>query len=205
MDKGRDVRRAQSRFSPAKRQIKQSVHKLLSGKQMTNYWTLPHFWSIDARDKHTKHYPLLSFSVYSHLLCDEEFADKVSSSLSPFLGCFFISAFSFFFFLKVFHFHRHLKWFVGLDGCEGRGGDAVFPEKPKKERVKKLSVVGRANSVNEDVEMGCSGTYGSEEEEEQQLRSQAPSPGSSKRFKLPKKVGYYISGWFFLSFFSFSF
>ncbi|CBI19860.3 unnamed protein product, partial [Vitis vinifera] len=105
MDKGRDVRRAQSRFSPAKRQIKQSVHKLLSG----------------------------------------------------------------------------------LDGCEGRGGDAVFPEKPKKERVKKLSVVGRANSVNEDVEMGCSGTYGSEEEEEQQLRSQAPSPGSSKRFKLPKK------------------
>ena len=35
--------------------------------------------------------------------------------------------------------------------------------------VKKLSVVGRANSVNEDVEMGCSGTYGSKEEEEHQL------------------------------------
>lgn len=37
MDKGRDVRRVQSRFSPAKRQIKQSVHKLLYGEQMTNY------------------------------------------------------------------------------------------------------------------------------------------------------------------------
>ena len=79
-----------------------------------------------------------------------------------------------------------------MDACEARGGDAVFPEKPKKERVKKLSVVGRASSVNEDVEMGCSGTCGSEEDEEQ-LRSRASSPGSSKRFKLPKKVGYYIT------------
>ena len=49
------------------------------------------------------------------------------------------------------------------------GGDIVFPEKPKRERVQKKSVVGRANYVNEDMEMGCSGTYGSQEEEEQQL------------------------------------
>ena len=50
-----------------------------------------------------------------------------------------------------------------------------------------MSVVGRANFVNEDVEIGCSGTYGSKEEEEHQLWSQVPSPDNSKRFKLPKK------------------
>ena len=31
-----------------------------------------------------------------------------------------------------------------------------------------MSVVGRANYVNEDMEMGCFGTYGSQEEEQQQ-------------------------------------
>ena len=67
----------------------------------------------------------------------------------------------------------------------------LFSQRNQRKKCKKikikLSVVGRANSVNENVEMGCSRTYGSEKKEEQQLRSQPLSTGNRKRFKLPKK------------------
>ncbi|GFY86242.1 hypothetical protein Acr_04g0009800 [Actinidia rufa] len=52
-------------------------------------------------------------------------------------------------------------------GIDGNGGDSVFPEKLKRERMRKLSVVGKIGSDSED-----------------ELRS---TTSTSKRFKLPRK------------------
>ena len=60
-------------------------------------------------------------------------------------------------------------WFHGLiEGIDGKAGDFVFPEKLKRERMRKLSVVGKIGSDSED-----------------ELRS---TTSISKRFKLPRKV-----------------
>lgn len=73
-----------------------------------------------------------------------------------------------------------------------RGGDLASLETSKKERIKRLSAVNKASSsYEENFEMGCCDVSDREEE----LPSQAPSPsfssvGTSKRFKLPRKVCY---------------
>ena len=60
-------------------------------------------------------------------------------------------------------------WFHGLiEGVDGNGGDSVFPEKLKRERMRKLSVVGKIGSDSGD-----------------ELRS---TVSISKRFKLPREA-----------------
>ncbi|KAB1203664.1 hypothetical protein CJ030_MR8G002770 [Morella rubra] len=73
------------------------------------------------------------------------------------------------------------KLFFGSD-CVG--GDFVHSEGSKKERLRRLSVVGRTSSSYEDSEMGCDVS-----DREDELRLQAPSMSidSNKRFKIPKK------------------
>ncbi|GMP81609.1 hypothetical protein CsSME_00036258 [Camellia sinensis var. sinensis] len=66
-----------------------------------------------------------------------------------------------------------------IEGMDGNGGGIVFSENLKKERLRKLSVVGRVSSSNENGEMG---SVGSDREDE--LR---PTTSISKRFKLPTK------------------
>ncbi|KAJ7957863.1 Restriction of telomere capping protein [Quillaja saponaria] len=65
------------------------------------------------------------------------------------------------------------------------GGDFEFPEKSKKERVRRLSSVGRASARYEDYEMGCDVS-----QREDELPSQAPlsSISANKGFKIPKKL-----------------
>lgn len=65
---------------------------------------------------------------------------------------------------------------------KGNGGRSVFAEKMKKERMRRLSVVSKANLINKNGEMGCAAA-GSDGEYE--LRS---TTSTTKRFKLPKKV-----------------
>ncbi|KAF5962033.1 hypothetical protein HYC85_003242 [Camellia sinensis] len=68
---------------------------------------------------------------------------------------------------------------IKKSGMDGNGGGIVFSENLKKERLRKLSVVGRVSSSNENSEMG---SVGSDREDE--LR---PTTSISKRFKLPTK------------------
>ncbi|KAI8549502.1 hypothetical protein RHMOL_Rhmol06G0029700 [Rhododendron molle] len=68
---------------------------------------------------------------------------------------------------------------------KGNGGGSVFAQKMKKERMRRLSVVSKANSINKKGEMGCAAA-GSDGEYE--LRSTTTS--TTKRFKLPKKFFY---------------
>ncbi|XP_028091739.1 uncharacterized protein LOC114292033 isoform X2 [Camellia sinensis] len=68
---------------------------------------------------------------------------------------------------------------IKKSGMDGNGGGIVFSENLKKERLRKLSVVGRVSSSNENGEMG---SVGSDREDE--LR---PTTSISKRFKLPTK------------------
>ncbi|XP_059636970.1 uncharacterized protein LOC132279059 isoform X2 [Cornus florida] len=63
---------------------------------------------------------------------------------------------------------------------DGGGGKVIFSEKSKKERVRKLSVVGKVSSSNRDREMGCVGF----DVEDDLLRS---TTSIIKRSKLPKK------------------
>lgn len=68
--------------------------------------------------------------------------------------------------------------FQGLAGVGAdAGGDFVQSAKSKKERLRKLSALGTASSSFQDCEMGCDVS-----DREDEL--------PSKRFKLPKKVGY---------------
>ncbi|XP_058219194.1 uncharacterized protein LOC131329831 isoform X3 [Rhododendron vialii] len=67
---------------------------------------------------------------------------------------------------------------------KGNGGGSVFAKKMKKERMRRLSVVSKANSINENCEMGCAAA-GSDGEHE--LRS---TTSTTKKFKLPKKFFY---------------
>ncbi|KAF3446778.1 hypothetical protein FNV43_RR11958 [Rhamnella rubrinervis] len=71
--------------------------------------------------------------------------------------------------------HSGQKLFSGSDGV---GGDFVFSENSKKEKLRRLSAVGKASSRYSDREMGCDVS-----DREDELRSIGPS----KRFKLPKK------------------
>lgn len=72
-----------------------------------------------------------------------------------------------------------------FEGSDCVGGDFVHSEGSKKERLRRLSVVGRTSSSYEDSEMGCDVS-----DREDELRLQAPSMSidSNKRFKIPKKV-----------------
>ncbi|CAL5435963.1 unnamed protein product [Camellia sinensis] len=56
----------------------------------------------------------------------------------------------------------------------------VFSKKLKKERMRRLSVVGKVNSSNENGEMGCAGS-----EFEDEIRN---TTSISKRFRFPQKV-----------------
>ncbi|KAA8528745.1 hypothetical protein F0562_036100 [Nyssa sinensis] len=49
-------------------------------------------------------------------------------------------------------------------GLDDGGGDVVFSEKSKKERLRRLSIVGRVSTSNADSEMGCVGSDGEEDE-----------------------------------------
>ncbi|KAF5455774.1 hypothetical protein F2P56_025320 [Juglans regia] len=71
-----------------------------------------------------------------------------------------------------------------FSGSDGVCGNFVHSERSKKERLRRLSVVGRTSSSYEDCEMGCDLSDKGDE-----LRLQAPSMStcSSKRFKIPKK------------------
>lgn len=71
-----------------------------------------------------------------------------------------------------------------FEGSDGVGGDFVFSENSKKERLRRLSAVGKASSSYSDREMGCDVS-----DREDELRSIGPS----KRFKLPKKVRYCVA------------
>ncbi|KAE8057239.1 hypothetical protein FH972_013945 [Carpinus fangiana] len=73
------------------------------------------------------------------------------------------------------------KLFAGSDSV---GGDFIHSERSKKERLRRLSAVGRTSSSFEDYEMGCDVS-----DREDELRVQAPSlsNGSSKRFKISRK------------------
>uniref|UniRef100_A0A5B6ZW64 Uncharacterized protein n=1 Tax=Davidia involucrata TaxID=16924 RepID=A0A5B6ZW64_DAVIN len=72
---------------------------------------------------------------------------------------------------------RQINKQSGLDG--GGSGDVVVSEKNKKEKQRRLSIVGRVSPSNEDSEMGCVGSDGEDE-----LR---PTTGINKRFKLPRR------------------
>ncbi|XP_041018744.1 uncharacterized protein LOC121260790 isoform X4 [Juglans microcarpa x Juglans regia] len=71
-----------------------------------------------------------------------------------------------------------------FEGSDGVCGNFVHSERSKKERLRRLSVVGRTSTSYEDCEMGCDLS-----DKEDELRLQAPSMStcSSKRFKIPKK------------------
>ncbi|XP_042987716.1 uncharacterized protein LOC122315694 isoform X2 [Carya illinoinensis] len=71
-----------------------------------------------------------------------------------------------------------------FSGSDGVCGNFVHSERSKKERLRRLSVIGRTSSSYEDCEMGCDLS-----DKEDELRLQAPSMStcSSKRFKMPKK------------------
>ncbi|XP_059459880.1 uncharacterized protein LOC132189248 isoform X3 [Corylus avellana] len=71
-----------------------------------------------------------------------------------------------------------------LAGSDSVGGDFRHSERSKKERLRRLSAVGRTSSSYEDYEMGCDVS-----DREDELRVQAPSlsNGSNKRFKISKK------------------
>ncbi|XP_062164014.1 uncharacterized protein LOC133870807 isoform X2 [Alnus glutinosa] len=73
------------------------------------------------------------------------------------------------------------KLFAGSDSV---GGDFIPSERSKKERLRRLSAVGRTSSSYKGYEMGCDVSDGEDE-----LRVQAPSMsnGSSKRFKISRK------------------
>lgn len=72
-----------------------------------------------------------------------------------------------------------------FEGSDTVGGDFIHSERSKKERLRRLSAVGRTSSSYEDYEMGCDVS-----DREDELRVQAPSMsnGSSKRFKISRKV-----------------
>jgi hypothetical protein len=65
------------------------------------------------------------------------------------------------------------------------GRDFILSERSKKDRLRRLSAVGWTSSSYEGYEMGCDVS-----DREDELRVQAPSMsnGSSKRFKISKKV-----------------
>lgn len=102
----------------------------------------------------------------TQFVSDKSFADNACPLLSPFLGLLLVLLF------------MSVCEFEGLDGAaEG----FVFSEKSKKERLRRLSAVGKASSSNGDREMGC---------DVSDTEDELCSIGPSKRFKLPKKVGY---------------
>lgn len=74
---------------------------------------------------------------------------------------------------------------ITFEGLDGGGGDVAVKEKSKKERVRKLCVVGRASSSYEDCEMGC---FGSDDDDDLRPQTAASPSCSNKRFKLPKRV-----------------
>jgi len=65
------------------------------------------------------------------------------------------------------------------------GRDFILSERSKKDRLRRLSAVGWTSSSYEGYEMGCDVS-----DREDELRVQAPSMsnGSSKRFKISRKV-----------------
>lgn len=69
----------------------------------------------------------------------------------------------------------------GFECLDGVGEGSVFSEKSKKERLRRLSAVGEASSSYGAREMGRDVS-----DREDELRGIGPS----KRFKLPRKVGY---------------
>jgi hypothetical protein len=82
--------------------------------------------------------------------------------------------------------------FAGSDSVGG--GDFVHSERSKKERLRRLSVVDTTSSSydydHQHYQMGCDNMSDTEDE----LRLQESSLsciGSSKRFKIPKKVQYF--------------
>lgn len=82
----------------------------------------------------------------------------------------------------------------GHNLSSGSGGDNISLEKSKKEKLRKLSVVGRKRSSNKEHEMGGD-TVVSEAENKFLSQSQSNmSNGTSKRFKLPKRVFYDRNG-----------
>jgi hypothetical protein len=70
-----------------------------------------------------------------------------------------------------------------FEGLDNVGGDFIPSERSKRQRLRRLSVVGRTSSSYEGYEMGCDAS-----DREDELRVQTMSNGSSKRFKISKKV-----------------
>jgi hypothetical protein len=70
-----------------------------------------------------------------------------------------------------------------FEGLDNVGGDFIPSERSKRQRLRRLSVVGRTSSSYEGYEMGCDAS-----DREDELRLQTMSNGSSKRFKISKKV-----------------
>ncbi|GMP31531.1 hypothetical protein CsSME_00005703 [Camellia sinensis var. sinensis] len=69
---------------------------------------------------------------------------------------------------------------IKQSGMNNNFEGTVFSKKLKKERMRRLSVVGKVNSSNENGEMGCAGS-----EFEDEIRN---TTSISKRFRFPQKV-----------------
>ncbi|GMP44740.1 hypothetical protein CsSME_00013536 [Camellia sinensis var. sinensis] len=69
---------------------------------------------------------------------------------------------------------------IKQSGMDNNFEGTVFSKKLKKERMRRLSVVGKVNSSNENGEMGCAGS-----EFEDEIRN---TTSISKRFRFPQKV-----------------
>jgi hypothetical protein len=69
-----------------------------------------------------------------------------------------------------------------FEGLDSVGREFIPSERSKKERLRRLSVVGRTSL---SYEMGCDV---SDREDELHIQAPSMSNGSSKRFKISKKV-----------------
>ena len=87
--------------------------------------------------------------------------------------------------------------FEGSEDCVGGDFVVVHSERSKKERLRELSVVAGTTITTsssfdyQDCKMGCDHVSDNEDELRLEEESSLSIIGSSKRFKVPKKVDYF--------------